>query len=142
MFRFALTLLISLWTLTSFSQEEVYPKKILISTDTFVVYQPWQVKYINEHYVLGLTECKETNDSLYSAVAAVLTTLNDKDNVISSQGTDLFYKQATIDSKDIQLDLNDKEISKLNRQKTFFKIGGTVVLGVAIGEAIYILLNK
>ncbi len=89
MLRFMTALFILMWmgTLSSFAlgcQERIlidsleYPAKIIHNGETLVIAYPWQIKYINDNFIVGLDECSITRDSLYKIIADFLTLSNDQ----------------------------------------------------------------
>ncbi len=58
---------------------------MIIGGKTLMVMEPWQLRYINDHFIVGLDECTMTTDSLYNIIADFLNLYRSQDVLIRSQ---------------------------------------------------------
>ncbi len=134
-----LTSLLSLWMMTCYCQDSLFPKKIHIdssgyvmgwpwnikpATDTFIVDLPWHLKYNNDHYVIGLAQCAELTAAQSKAITSATTSLNDARDVINTQaGTIADYQK--LDDKNHARHVTDSlEIKKQINKNAWTTVGG------------------
>jgi len=119
------------------SAQNGYPKQILWESDTLIAFTPKQVKLIN-YTKVSLDECKELSVS-YRSELSLYKEASDKFSDFKKEVSKKEdYYNNIIDEQKIQLNLQDDNINKLNRNIKILKFTRIVGIGAGTFVGFYI----
>ncbi len=119
-----------------------YPAKMIINGKTLMVMEPWQLKYINDHFIIGLDECEMTRDSLYNVVADFLNLYHSQDVLIRSQAATIDTCSALHLSDLIIHSLDSAEIKHQQKKLWWKNFGMYAGWTVAVAEIVIFAVLK
>ncbi len=120
-----------------------YPAKVVINGKALVVMEPWQLKYINDHFIVGLDECTVTSDSLFQVVADFLTLYTSQAKLINTQAAAIDICDSLHASDVRLLALDSAQIKKQKKALWWKNFGMGAGWTVAAAElVIFVIIPK